>query len=438
MLLLLLLVVVLRAPAQILHAHRCVLRRSGSDSKMGASCSCTVDSGEAISNTSNLQLEQHRVICELTPEQQQAHESATAVQEAAVRAACAMPRSERPVRGKWDAFGGARLVELMANTTIVDIIFLIHLIAAGGIVPRWQDLPLAACITEEHVWRLRSWDQPLSLPILVLSYPWLDCHHPDRLGETLRCLLPIFESLLAKARETNPHGTVGVVMDFMSLPQKPFGSLAEGTRFKKGLYQINEWYAQPFTIVLMVTTALPSGADYTNKRKHKNRGWCYFEWRISSIVKTNICLWDLSLYKGATTFSECVRQMVAERAPPMSPKRFGDEMRRSVRSGDLAFTASADMEMVIQQYERGFVRAFDTYRQLSRGGIDTEGIITYMGLGWGDDVVPSLIEAFEYAQTHCTFSDGGLQVMCARVNNFSNEQIDLLLSLSQPSKLKIM
>ena len=62
----------------------------------------------------------------------------------------------------------------------------------------------------------------------------------------------------------NPHGTVGLMMDYMSLPQKPFRSPEERVRFKIG--RINEWY------------------DPIANRIREGRGWC-FELRMSSLQK---------------------------------------------------------------------------------------------------------------------------------------------------------
>ena len=78
----------------------------------------------------------------------------------------------------------------------------------------------------------------------VCADPWLDKHHPDRLGETLRRILPILIAMRDKAKESGEHATVGVLWDFCSLPQgiRTPELLA---RFKKGLYAINEVRSVP-------------------------------------------------------------------------------------------------------------------------------------------------------------------------------------------------
>ena len=76
---------------------------------------------------------------------------------------------------------------------MIDVNYLIALGESGGVVPGWQDVPVAARINAANVWRLRGYNN-LGVPILVLSYPWLDRHHPDKHGATLRRILPILRA----------------------------------------------------------------------------------------------------------------------------------------------------------------------------------------------------------------------------------------------------
>ena len=66
------------------------------------------------------------------------------------------------------------------------------------------------CIwSRRRQWRSRSKArQKASLGVLVLSYPWLDWFHPDRLGAQLRRLLPFLKAMLAEAKCDSPHCTV--------------------------------------------------------------------------------------------------------------------------------------------------------------------------------------------------------------------------------------
>jgi len=184
------------------------------------------------------------------------------------------------------------------------------------------------------------------------------------------------------------------------LPQGVDRSPAHLARFKLALHAINEWYAHPFTLVLLVTTPLPSGADYTNKRPYSGRGWCYFEKRIASLVQDNACLWDLSLHKEGTAidFDGCMEKLKAGREPFVSPDVVARELAEGVASGALGFTAGADQEVVSGLYEKGFVKAFETFRQTGCPHI------FYHSLGWGSKDAPLLAEALKYAHEHCKAS----------------------------------
>ena len=132
---------------------------------------------------------------------------------------------------------GLRPLEpLLASIDLIDVAYLIALGEAGGVVPRWQDVPAAARINAASVWRLRGFNG-FGVPILVLSVPWLDRHHPDKHGATLRRILPILRACREEAlkKKWMPHCTFGVFWDYMSLPQGADRSEAEYARFKQGL-----------------------------------------------------------------------------------------------------------------------------------------------------------------------------------------------------------
>ena len=80
----------------------------------------------------------------------------------------------------------------------------------------------------------------LSPPQILRPAHTVDREHPDRLGEQLRALLPLFKLALAELKE-HPHHTFGLMMDYGCLPQKPFASDEEKQRFKRGLQNINKY-----------------------------------------------------------------------------------------------------------------------------------------------------------------------------------------------------
>ena len=116
---------------------------------------------------------------------------------------------------------------------------------AGGVVPRWQDVPAAARINAANVWRLRCFENECGVPILVLSYPWLDRHHPDKHGAMLRRILPILRACRERALRDGAHATFGVFWDYMSLPQGADRSKADYARFKLGLATMAECAVPP-------------------------------------------------------------------------------------------------------------------------------------------------------------------------------------------------
>ena len=255
---------------------------------------------------------------------------------------------------------------------------------------------------------------------MLRSARTVDREHPDRLGEQVRALLPFFKLALAELKE-HPHHTFGLMMDYGCLPQKPFASDEEKQRFKRGLQNINKyggrlerwtfwarvaplvgrsrppaaphrlfwtrrWYIHPKMFTLCLTGELPTGAEYTNARLHKQRGWCRFEIAAASLIKAGLCLLDVPMLDPeATTFIKACESMIKGRAPPQAPPAFADEMRADVAGRAVAFTAGADMEFVIGQYTQGF---------LEKG----YGTLHWSYLGWDDEQAPTLLAALGYVR----------------------------------------
>jgi hypothetical protein len=91
------------------------------------------------------------------------------------------------------------------------------------------------------------------------------------------------------------------------------------------------------------------------------------------MLKNASCLWDMSLQpkrhgrRGEGTaidFAECGRTLKMKgREPLTSPEQVAAELREGVAAGSLVFTASADLDVVIDLYEKAFVHAFNTFLQ---------------------------------------------------------------------------
>ena len=304
--------------------------------------SATAEKTQAVESANKL-----AKLRQLTPEQEAAAAKAAQRIGEVAAAAEAAPEEERAPAADddgdvvWDVFGGGAIKPLIDHTPLIDLEYLVALAEGGGVMPCGrQNVPPAAFITARNLWRLKLWGKrqnKLSLGVLVLSYPWLDWFHPDRLGAQLRRLLPFLKAMLAEAKRDSPHCTVGVMIDFLCLPQKPFATEEDGARFLVSLKAINAWYFHESTYTLLVTDPPPEGAAYSNTRLHRDRGWCFFEQAASMVVKDSLCLLDFGAYKGATKFGDtmakpetCIGQMKAGRAPPIAPDASGERMRTGV------------------------------------------------------------------------------------------------------------
>ena len=275
-------------------------------------------------------------------------------------AAEAAPEEERAAAADedgawWDQLGGGAIESLVDHTPLLDLEYLMVLAEGGGVMPCGrQNVPHVALITARNLWRLKLWGKAKpkgTLGVLVLPYLWLNWLHLDRLGAQLRRLLPFLKAMLAEAKRDSPHCTVGVMIDFLCLPQKkPFATedlgASDGARFLVSRKAINGWYFHQSTYTLLMTDSPPEGAAYSNTRLHRDRGWCFFEQAASMVVKDRNCLLDFGAYKGATKFGQygeqetCLGQMKAGRAAPIAPNVFGERMRARVASGELQFTSN--------------------------------------------------------------------------------------------------
>ena len=368
----------------------------------------------------------------LTPEQEAAAAKAAQRIEEVAAAAEAAPEEERAAptdRGRelWALLGGGAIEPLLEHTPLIDLEYLVALAEGDGVMPCGrQNVPPAAFITQRNLWRLKLWGKAkpkLTLGVLVLSYPWLDWFHPDRLGAQLRRLLPFLKAMLAEAKRDSPHCTVGVMIDFLCLPQKPFATEEDGARFGVSLKAINAWYFHKFTYTLLVTNPPPEGADYSNTRLHRDRGWCFFEQAASMVVKGTSRLLDFGAYEGATEFGDdmarpgtCLGQMKAGRKPPIAPDAFGERMRARAASDELKFTANADMGFVIGQYEAGFVAAINRVAAERNEGMRS---LYFVNLGWGDAEAAELRLALQYAAAKCAFPEGAVRVSVTNGNPIS-------------------
>ena len=114
--------------------------------------------------------------------------------------------------------------------------------------------------------------------------------------------------------------------------------------------------------------------------------------------------------------------MKAGRKPPIAPDAFGERMRARVASGELTFTANADMGFVIGQYEAGFVAAIN---RVAADPEDTRSLV-FTSLGWGDAEAAELRLALQYAAAKCAFPEGAVKVCVTHGNPISEEAMATL------------
>ena len=313
-------------------------------------------------------------------------------------------RLSKPMGRMWASFGGEVIERTMLeDVDLVDARYLVSLHEHAGVVPRWQDLPACARINRSNVWRLWGWERQFSLGIVVLSYPWLDFDHPDKLGEQLARVVPILNVMLNFCG--GEEFTVGVLWDYCSLPQ-PKRTPAEDARFSSGIRSLMQWFAQPYTHVLLMTGSLPTGGSYTNIRPYDARGWTEPERRTCAISKCVHCMWDIagwdpSKLEGLERMQayDVLRASLSRglRPPPQSPTHFAKHLRQRVASGELSFSAESDLEMVIDMYKRGFVSIFDEYRDF-----DPEGFFAaWAAMGWGECEAKQIAAVLTYAAKVC-------------------------------------
>ena len=370
-----------------------------------------------------------------TPEQEEAvAAAAAAIREVAAKAEAASEEERAPAvdnggMGCWERYDGAVIEECLEHTPLVDLEYLVRLGRLRGVLPCGrQNMPPAAFIAKHNVWRLKLWGKKRykrALGVLVFSYAWLDWYHPDRLGAQLRMLMPFLEAMLAEAKEDSPYCTVGVMVDFVCLPQVPRETEADQLAFTRSLNNMFEWYYHQNTYVLLVTTAPPDASQYA-RRLHSSRGWCVMEKNAAMAVKKSHCLLDFSGYKGATGFynchntsdpDTCIGQMKAGRQPPRSPPVFAESMRTGVASDEIQFSMTEDAGLVTRLYEEGFVKTVNRVAAKDHGS----GLV-FQNLGWGDEEGAVLMEALRYAAEHCTFPYGAVLVRVGYGNRINKDE----------------
>ena len=124
----------------------------------------------------------------------------------------------------------------------------------GGLLPRCQDLPPEAFLSEADA--LRAYDAGL---VFVTSHGWYTALHPDPEGHKLRLLQAFCRNTLRS--DLISLSSCGLFLDYCSLPQKP-RSASENVAFGRGLSVMGRLYGSLQTHVVQIKEMPPRPAEY--------------------------------------------------------------------------------------------------------------------------------------------------------------------------------
>ena len=289
---------------------------------------------------------------------------------------------------------------LKGNLRLVSALWLMQR-PPGWTVQKLQDLPEEALLPPETA--AEMFLNPLgnlryTVPrVVALSYRWLTPEHPDPDGVQLKQARQFLSKLLGLCRWTfhlkfnSPSEVdfkdavegkdvdVGVLWDFMSLPQQPRVTEDLKEQFREGLSIINRLYGSSANTLTLQLTGTPPGIT-----GYHSSGWCLFEDAVSRLLKRTslLCSMDETVdfhdrrFYGTGTdsflgdpfrtisaffaalgvegcgfvyeseFLKIINELGAARKPPIHP----ENLAAILRSEKVKFTCGSDVELVIEKY----------------------------------------------------------------------------------------
>ena len=281
---------------------------------------------------------------------------------------------------------------LKGNLRLVSALWLMQR-PPGWTVQKLQDLPEEALLPPETA--AEMFLNPLRnisyvVPrVVALSYRWLTPEHPDPDGVQLKQARQFLSKLLgfAASYRINFKDTVdvkdvdvGVLWDFMSLPQQPRVTEDLKEQFREGLSIINRLYGSSANTLTLQLTGTPPGIT-----GYHSSGWCLFEDAVSRLLKRTslMCSMDEpvnfddhrfhtrggirtrefnSMEKISDSFAALgvegcglvcesafltvINVLGAARKPPIHP----ENLAAIQRSDKVKFTCGSDVELVIEKY----------------------------------------------------------------------------------------
>lgn len=185
----------------------------------------------------------------------------------------------------------------------------------------------------------------------------------------------------------------GVFIDYCSLPQ-PEGAAhrlqgSDLALLEAGMEGLGRLYSHPCTTVLRLTT-LPEDfpgmydlpEDGANTTIFDRRGWTWAESCLGFLIKPSELCPDIGRWSGAFDFATGViveGSRGGVRAPPKTPQQF------RIAIASKAFSRPEDASRVMRIYESTFAMRFEEAK-----------ILSYAGVGWGDEDVFQLAQVLGY------------------------------------------
>lgn len=303
------------------------------------------------------------------------------------------------------------------DTVLLKGSWLIQLSEDEGIIPKRQDLPPgAAWEPEELIGKLaeadhiQEWEH--KVPIVALSYCWVEPSHPDPKGEQFKSVAKVLDVCLNGLGWDNDASRrvcvdMAVFWDYGSLYQND-RSEEELASFMHGLKSVNLWYSHQMTTVWMLTR-VPKGV-----KPYVERGWPCFERQVATMTKPFHFSLDLGLLPedyGGRQYYDLKNTCNCKRPPPVHPSVF----RESLASK--SFTNGSD---------RGFV--MDKYNHTFNEVMGSASTLVFAQLAWGPEEYASVAACLPWC--------GNLETLNLCHNNGGNEGMKIIAEALASTRIK--
>jgi len=265
------------------------------------------------------------------------------------------------------ANGLARYVETGAifdalneeDVALYSLKWILEHAATGRAMPRRQEMPQEAVLSRERIEAI--WNaapehvREAVLPIVSISYCWLEKEHPDRDGEQLRHIASIMQQEWS-SEWSRRFEDMAVFWDWPSIYQEEGGgtrSSEQYTSFKRALNKTMDlWYAHQGVVVLFVTKLAEHKS--AEVRSYDSRGWTSFERCSAELIKPLrplVAPQGVDMSKGEWLWDMCIDtarygKTNAGRRLPTAPEQFAHELEGKI------FTNDADHVVVAGLYRQ--------------------------------------------------------------------------------------